>query len=135
MKSGAFASAWGGIAGVQSTLAVLLERGYHQRALPLERIASLVAATPASRFGLPRKGRLVVGADADMTLMDVASSFQLQEQTLQQRHPQTPYLGHTFRGVVRRTIRRGETIFRDGSVTARSGGRLVRPVTRPAIAG
>ena len=47
MKSGDFAQAWGGIAGVQSTLAVLLDRGYHCRQLSLERIASLVAAEPA----------------------------------------------------------------------------------------
>ena len=51
MKSGDFVAAWGGIAGVQSTLAVLLEAGHHERALPLERIASLAgggARTPLS---------------------------------------------------------------------------------------
>jgi len=31
MKAGDFLSAWGGIAGVQSTLPVLLDRGYHDR--------------------------------------------------------------------------------------------------------
>jgi allantoinase len=37
-KEGDFRSSWGGIAGVQSTLAVLLDRGCHVRAVPLERI-------------------------------------------------------------------------------------------------
>src|SRR4029077_17090891 len=50
MKSGEFLKAWGGIAGVQSTLAVLLELGHHQRELQLEQIASLLAAAPAKRF-------------------------------------------------------------------------------------
>ena len=36
MKTGEFGRAWGGIAGVQSTLAVLLDRGYHCRQLSLE---------------------------------------------------------------------------------------------------
>ena len=45
-----FGQAWGGIAGVQSTLSVLLDRGHHCRQLPLERIATLVAAEPARRF-------------------------------------------------------------------------------------
>src|SRR5579871_5907613 len=44
LKSGGFWQAWGGIAGVQSTLAVLLEAGHHRRRLPLERIAALIAA-------------------------------------------------------------------------------------------
>jgi allantoinase len=46
---------------------------------------------------------------------------------LQQRHALSPYLGESFRGRVRRTIRRGETLFRDGQITASGGGRLVRP--------
>src|SRR5262249_39416800 len=50
MKSGEFWKAWGGIAGVQWTLAVLLDQGYRERGLPLERIASLIAAEPARRF-------------------------------------------------------------------------------------
>ena len=50
MKAGDFMSAWGGIAGVQSTLAVMLERGHHAARLPLERIVELVAAEPARRF-------------------------------------------------------------------------------------
>ena len=39
----------------------------------------------------------------------------------------SPYVGQTFRGVVRRTLRRGETIFADGRITARKRGRFVRP--------
>ena len=61
MKDGDFVAAWGGIAGVQSTLAVLLECGYHQRGLPLERIASLLAAAPARRFRIAGKGALADG--------------------------------------------------------------------------
>ena len=37
----------------------------------------------------------------------------------------SPYLGYTFRGVVKRTIRRGETIFADGAITARTPGKLI----------
>src|SRR5215831_5412521 len=46
---------WGGIAGGQSTLAVLLTAGHHERGLPLTRIADLTAAWPARRFGLKLK--------------------------------------------------------------------------------
>jgi allantoinase len=129
MKSGDFAQAWGGIAGVQSTLSVLLDCGYHCRQLPLERIASLVAAEPARRFRIRAKGEIAVGMDADLALVDVLRSAQLQPEHLLQRHPlNNPYLGSTFRGCVERTIRRGETIFASGKITARGPGKFVRPI-------
>jgi len=127
-KAGAFWRAWGGIAGVQSTLAVLLDQGYHRRGLPLERIASLVAAEPARRFRIPDRGRIVAGASADLALVDLSATFTLKPEDLLQRHALSPYLGASFRGVVKRTIRRGETIFAEGKITAQGGGRLVRPV-------
>ncbi len=126
-KTGDFVGAWGGIAGVQSTLPVLIDRGYHDRRVPLERIVELVAAAPARRFRIARKGALVRGHDADLTLINPAQSFTLQKDDLQQRHKMSPYVGETFRVTVRRTLRRGETIFADGHITARSGGRFVRP--------
>ena len=127
MKAGDFISAWGGIAGVQSTLPVLLDHGYHDRRLPLERIAELIAATPAQRFRIARKGTIAPGNDADLVLIDPAASFTLQKDHLQQRHKASPYVGATFRGMVRATLRRGETIFMDGCVTALTCGKFVRP--------
>ena len=127
MKRGDFIAAWGGIAGVQSTLAVLLERGYHERALPLERISTLLAAQPARRFRMRAKGWVTPGMDADFALVDVNHPVTLKVGDLHQRHPLTPYLGHSFRGAVRRTIRRGVTIFHDGQIVAARGGKLMRP--------
>ncbi|HEY6362810.1 MAG TPA: allantoinase AllB [Vicinamibacterales bacterium] len=127
MKRGDFMAAWGGIAGVQSTLPVLLDRGCHARGLPLTRIAELVATGPARRFRIAGRGSLVAGNDADLVLVDPAATFTLKESDLHQRHKASPYVGASFRGKVRRTIRRGETIFLDGRITAQTKGHLVRP--------
>src|ERR1700733_3532752 len=86
--------AWGGIAGVQSTLAVLLGR------VPLERIASLVAREPARRFRIPSKGAIEIGMDADLAFVDLSQSVRLQKEHLLQRHALSPYVGSTFRGSV-----------------------------------
>jgi allantoinase len=126
-KDGDFRSSWGGIAGVQSTLAVLLDQGYHARHLSIQRIVSLTCEMPARRFRLRNKGRIEVGYDADLVLVDPDKSFTLRAADLQQRHKISPYIGATFRGMVRRTIRRGETVFADGTITATSKGRFVCP--------
>jgi len=129
LKAGDFRAAWGGIAGVQSTLAVLIEAGYHQRSLPLERIADLLASAPASRFRLAAKGAIVPGNDADLAIVDFENRT-LDAGELRQRHPASPYVGRDFRCRVRRTIRRGETLAIDGTIVARTCGRLVRPSIR-----
>jgi allantoinase len=122
-----FFALWGGIAGVQSTLGLLLEAGHHQRGLALAAIAGLTAGNVAARFGLaPRKGQIAVGADADLALVDLADRRPLGREELRDRHRLSPYIGRAMGGRVRHTIRRGETIFRDG-VVAGGGGRLVRP--------
>lgn len=127
LKTGDFWKCWGGIAGVQSTLAVLLDQGFHQRGLALERIAMLLATHPAKRFRISGKGSLRSGNDADLALVDLPASYPLRAEGLHQRHPISPYVGSKFRGSVQQTIRRGETIFHNGKITAGNFGRLVQP--------
>lgn len=127
-QSGDFRASWGGIAGVQSTLGVLMESGPDGRRLPLEHIAALVAAKPAARFRIPSKGTLDVGGDADLLLLDASRSYTLDAAHLLQRHKMSPYLGFSFTGVVVRTVRRGETIYLDGQIVSETKGRFVRPL-------
>lgn len=127
MKTGEFRGAWGGVAGVQSTLSVLLDRGHFDRGIRLERLAELLAYNPAARFRILRKGSIRPGNDADLTLVDLPASSTLRSEDMADRHRLSPYLGETFRGVVRRTIRRAETIFADGAFPSTTRGRLVRP--------
>jgi allantoinase len=120
MKEGSdFFRIWGGVAGVQSTLNVLLDF-----AAP-ERVAALTAANPAARFGLARKGRIEEGYDADFTLVDLNTEHTVKRESLFQRHGFSPYVGATFRGVVRRTVVRGRTVFVDGRIAADGGGQFV----------
>jgi allantoinase len=129
-KAGDFIAAWGGIAGVQSTLPVLLESGHHARGLTLACLASLVAGAPARRFRLAGKGSLSVGHDADLAIVDLDDRHTLRASDLHQRHKTSPYLDVAFRGRVRRTLRRGEILYADGTITAHGGGRPVRPTPR-----
>ena len=128
MKSGTdFFRVWGGIAGVQSTLGVLLEAGAHQRGLALPAIANLIAAAPAKRFHIPTKGSIAMGFDADCTIVDTEAGFEVTTESLRYRHKQSPYVGRTLRGVVKRTIRRGVTIFDNGKIVESGSGRMIRP--------
>ena len=125
MKAGDDAFAiWGGIAGVQSTLAVLLSR---EPKLARPMVARLIAGGVADRFGLAGKGRIAVGHDADFALVDASAAYTLTRDMLLDRHKLSPYVGRPFRGVVRRTIVRGTTVVQDGRVTSPPIGRMLRP--------
>jgi len=126
--------AWGGVAGIQATLPVLLTEGVHGRGLSLERLADLTATAPARLFGLyPRKGAIAVGADADFALVDPGRTWTFSAEQLQTRSGISPYLGRTFRGAAVRTIVRGRTVFADGEVVGTPGwGMLVRPDAKHA---
>lgn len=133
MKAGMdFFRAWGGISGCQSLLNVMLDKGHHERGLPLARVAELVSGNVARRFGFPEKGRIEVGADADLALVDLGASFTLKEEDLLYRHKISPFLGKTFRGRVVRTLVRGTTVFLQGEIVSRPIGRLLKPQSRPA---
>jgi len=121
--------AWGGVAGIQATLPVLITDGVHPRGLSFERIAHLTATAPAQLFGLyPRKGAIAVGADADFAIVDPEQRWTFSAKDLQTRSGLSAYLGREFTGRVVRTVLRGKTVCVDGEVVGRSGwGQFVRP--------
>lgn len=127
-----FFQVWGGISGCQTLLQLLLTEGYSQRDLPLTAIARLIAGYVAQRFGIsPRKGRIEVGADADLVLVDLESSQVLRANDLLYRHKHSCYVGKTLRGRVVRTLVRGNTVWLDGKLVSGPVGRLIIPARRP----
>jgi allantoinase len=119
-----FFQVWGGISGAQHLLALMITRGMEPGAL-----ARAVSGNVAKRFGLPAtKGRIAVGCDADLSIIDLHGEFEVKRENLFYRHRQSPYIGRRLRGATRRTLLRGRTVFHDGRIVGSPIGRLIRPV-------
>jgi allantoinase len=117
--TGNFAAAWGGIASLQLGLSIVYTAAL-DRGLGLTDVVRWMARRPADLVGLSQKGRIAVGADADLVAFDPVAAVVVDPAALHHRHPVTPYAGQTLRGAVRRTWLRGVEI--DGT---RPAGQLL----------
>jgi allantoinase len=120
-------TAWGGIAGAQTLLALLWDAGVAAGRLAPPDLARLLSRAPAGRFGLaPGKGVLAPGADADLVLVDPAATWRIERHDLHDRHRLSPFAGQTLSGRVVRTILRGRTVALDGRPVGPPTGRVLR---------
>jgi dihydropyrimidinase len=110
-----------GFPGTATILPVLLSEGYHKGRLGLARIADLLTRRPATIFNLPQKGSLAVGADADLTLVDLEKSRVVRAEELGSFSDYSLYDGWNLKGWPVRTIVRGETVMLDGKITGKPG--------------
>jgi len=106
-----FFAIWGGIAGCQSTLSLLLTYGYHTHKLSLSQIAAVTSRNVAHRFGLTSKGAIQAGLDADLALVDIDTSYTLTADTLEYKHKISPYIGLKLRGTVLKTWVKGVEVY------------------------
>ena len=96
--------------------------------ISLERLVELLAAAPARTFGLVDKGRLAVGAHADIAIVDLEREFEIRDEDVLSKIGHTPYAGRRVRGAVTSTLVRGREVYRDGAVVGDPGwGRQARP--------
>ncbi len=131
MPADAF-EAWGGIAGVQSTVELMLSAANTDGRAPVAIMPRVLAGAAAARFGLSNKGGLIPGMDADIALVDLGSDRVLAQDELLDRHRTSPYLGRELHARVRTTLLHGGAIFRDGAIVGPPRGRLLTPQGRPA---
>jgi allantoinase len=124
-----------GFGGTALLYPVMLSEGARRRGLPLARVAELVSTAPARAFGChPRKGSLTVGADADLTLVDLELEQIVTPELLHSAQDHTPFEGVALTGWPVRTILRGATVFEKGAAIGGPAGHFItRPATRPAL--
>lgn len=116
---GDFMAAWGGIAGLQLGLSSVWTEA-SRRGFSLAQVSAWTSTVTARLAGLEgRKGAIAVGHDADLVIFDPDATFAVDPARIEHRHKVTPWAGRALRGVVRRTLLRGETVY-DGGVQART---------------
>lgn len=121
---GDFQAAWGGIAGLQLGLPAVWTAAA-QRGIPLASVLGWMSRGPADLVGLADRGRIAIGARADLVAFSPDATFVVDERELLHRNPVSAYHGTELRGVVRRTWLAGLPLT-TGPDAARAGRLLSR---------
>ncbi|WP_420733212.1 allantoinase AllB [Brevibacterium luteolum] len=123
VDEGDFTAAWGGIASLQVSLSAVWTEA-QKRGFGLHDLVRWQSFRPAQFVGLPQKGNIEVGNDADLIEFDPSTSWTVVAPDLHHRHPITPYDTFELRGLTRQTWLRGSPVQPDskphGSLLERS---------------
>jgi dihydropyrimidinase len=112
--------------GIETLLSMVYDVGVAPGRIPVERMVDVLSTTPAQLFGMPTKGAIEVGRDADLVLFDPVARRTIRAAELHHTSDYTLYEAREVRGAVRSTIVRGSFVVRDGAfVGTRGFGRFV----------
>jgi len=111
--------------GVQTLVPIMLDHVNAGR-LSLARFVDLTSAGPARIYGIARKGRIAVGYDADLTVVDMKRRETITDRWIASRAGWTPYDGMTVTGWPVGTFVRGRRVMWLGELVTPSQGEAVR---------
>jgi len=114
-----------GFGGTEYLLSGVVSEG-QKRGLTYPRMAELLSWNPARRYGLPRKGDIAPGFDADLVLVDPDESFIVRAADSASQQGYTPFEGQELSGRVKLTLLRGELVYDGSNVVGPARGRYLR---------
>ncbi len=115
--------AWGGVSGLQVGFSAVAQEA-RRRGIGIEPVSRWMSTNTADLVGLRDKGRIAVGADADLAVYDTGVEFRIEATRLAHRNPISAYDGLRFGGRVVRTVVRGNAL--DVEHTDHGWGRQLR---------
>ena len=119
-KSGSYPATPSGMPGVQTLVPVMLDHVNAGR-LSLARFVDLTSAGPQRLFGIAGKGRIAVGYDADLTIVDLKAERVVEDAWLGSKCGWSPFTGQTFKGWPIGTVVRGRLAMWDGELGTADG--------------
>jgi dihydropyrimidinase len=119
--------------GIENRMQILWQFGVNAGQFTPEKFVELCCTAPARIFGMPQKGALAPGKDADVLLWDPKASYTITAATQAMATDYSMFEGWEVTGNARHVFSRGELVVKDGQWIGQIGrGRFLK---REANAG
>ena len=116
----------GGVPSIEMRFSALYSKGVREGYLTPSQWVDLCCTTPAQLIGLPNKGDIVIGYDADLVIFDPNKEVTLSTDFLHENVDWTLYDGLPVQGWPMHVLSRGKVIVEDGEAKVDAGnGRFV----------
>lgn len=100
-----------GINGLETAVALLLDRLVHKNVIPVERLIEMMSSRPAELLRLTNKGRIAKGADADLTLLNLSKESVVDAGQFESKSRNTPFHGWKLKGLPVMTVVAGRVVY------------------------
>lgn len=100
-----------GINGLETAVSLILDKLVNKNIIPIRKFVEMISTTPALILGLKNKGKIKVGADADLTILNLRKEIVVDIEKFKSKSRNNPFHGWKLRGAPVMTIVRGKIVY------------------------
>ncbi|MFT8347597.1 dihydroorotase [Clostridium saccharoperbutylacetonicum] len=100
-----------GMVGLETAFSICYTKLVKDNNVSLNKLSGLMSYNPARLLGM-NKGKISVGADGDLVIIDTENKIQINPENFESKGKNTPFVGMEFYGQVLTTIKGGEIKYR-----------------------
>ena len=105
-----------GINGLETAVSLFLDKLVTKNVISLQKFIGMISTAPALILGLENKGKICVGADADITILNLHKEIVVDVNTFKSKSKNNPFQGWKLRGVPAMTIVGGKIVYSSASL-------------------
>lgn len=100
-----------GMVGLETAVSLILDRLVNKNIISLAKLIEMISARPAELLGLTGKGKIALGADADLTILNLHKEIVVDVNAFQSKSRNSPFDGWKLKGVPAMTIVAGRVVY------------------------
>lgn len=100
-----------GINGLETAVSLILDRLVNKNVISLKRFIEMISTNPARILGLKNKGKIEIGADADLTILNLYRETVVDVDNFKSKSRNNPFHNWKLKGAPAITIVRGKKVY------------------------
>lgn len=100
-----------GINGLETAVSLFLDKLVHKNIISLQKFIEMISTNPALILGFENKGRICIGADADLTILNLRKEIIVDVNRFKSKSRNNPFHGWKLKGAPEMTIVGGKIVY------------------------